>query len=249
MTARVNSPESEVPPKPVFWRAPGAWMRRKLRLKLNDILAPMRLRVFDRVDFSALRTRIEFVHILDVGVAFGTPDLWDRYPGATLDLFEPSPRFFPGLEHGVMRARGARLHRVALGAENGEAEFHLSGPASSSLLGTADKPGRTFPSMTVPVRRLDSLLAPGDVKRPSMLKIDTEGYELAVLKGAEGLLPVIDCVMVEMHFGKPYAYAPQDVLDLLSRHGFALTDMLDHEVSNGRVVCSDFIFERRPAPT
>jgi hypothetical protein len=97
----------------------------------------------------------------------------------------------------------------------------------------------------VPVRRLDALLTPAEIKRPCMLKIDTEGYELAVLKGAEGILPAVDCVMVELHFGKPYAYAPQHVLDLLARHGFALTDMLDHEVSNGRVVCSDFVFERR----
>jgi FkbM family methyltransferase len=236
---------SEISSKPVFRRAPGAWLRRKLKLKLNDLMGPIGLRVFDRVDFTALRSPTEFAHILDVGVAFGTPDLWQRYPNAFLDLFEPSPRFYAGLEQGVLKARAGRLHKVALGSENGEAEFHLSGPASSSLLGTADKPGRTFPTIRVPVRRLDALLTPAEIKRPCMLKIDTEGYELAVLKGAEGILPAVDCVMVELHFGKPYAYAPQHVLDLLARHGFALTDMLDHEVSNGRVVCSDFVFERR----
>ncbi len=236
---------SDVPLKPAFSRAPGAWLRRKLKLKLNDMVGPLRLRVLERVDFSALRSDVEFAHILDVGVAFGTPDLWQRFPGAFLDLFEPSPRFYERLEQGVLKSRPGRLHRVAAGSKNGEAEFHLSGPASSSLLGTADKPGRTFPSIKVPVCRLDTLLTAADIRRPCMLKIDTEGYELAVLKGAEGILAAVDCVMVELHFGKSYAYAPQHVLDLLGRHGFALTDMLDHEVSNGRVVCSDFIFERR----
>lgn len=237
--------QSERYAKPVFRQAPGAWLRRKLKLKLNDMMGPLRLRVFDRVDFAAMRSATDFAHILDVGVAFGTPDLWQRYPDAFLDLFEPSPRFYAGLEEGVLKTRPGRLHKVALGSESSESEFHLSGPASSSLLGTADKPGRTFPSIRVPVRRLDALLAPADIRRPCMLKIDTEGYELAVLEGAEGLLPAIDCVMVELHFGKPYAYAPQEVLDILGRQGFALTDMLDHEVTNGRVVCSDFIFERR----
>jgi FkbM family methyltransferase len=238
-------PQTDVSLKPAFRREPRAWLRRKLKLKLNDMFGPLRLRVMDRVDFTALRSDIEFAHILDVGVAFGTPDLWQRYPGAFLDLFEPSPRFYAGLEEGVLKSRPGRLHRVAAGSEDGEAEFHLSGPASSSLLGTADKPGRTFPTIKVPVRRLDNVLTAADIRRPCILKIDTEGYELAVLKGAEGILSAVDCVMVELHFGKSYAYAPQHVLDLLGRHRFALTDMLDYEVSNGRVICSDFIFERR----
>lgn len=237
--------DNEMFSKPALRSAPRAWLRRKLRLRLNDLLGPLRLRVFDRVDFAALRSAQEFAHILDVGVAFGTPDLWRRYPDAFLDLFEPSPRFYENLEQGILKSRPGRLFKVAAGNENGSAAFHLSGPASSSLLGTADKPGRTFPSIDVPVRRLDSLLTPAEIRRPCILKIDTEGYEHSVLEGAAGLLHVIDCIMVELHFNKPYAYAPQQVLDLVGRHGFALTDMLDHEVANGRLVCSDFVFERR----
>jgi FkbM family methyltransferase len=230
--------------KPKFSVAPGAYVRRQLRLKLNDLLHRTGLRVFDRVDMRSIRTATKFNHIIDVGIAFGTPDLYARCPDAVIELFEPSPRFYEGLEKGVMRERTCRLHKVALGAENGEATFHLSGPASASLLGTQDKPGRTFPTITVPVRRLDDVLKPSDLKRPAILKIDTEGYELAVLQGAEGLLPAIDAVILEMHLGKSYAYRPQQILDILARHGFALIDVLDHEVRNHRVTCCDMVFER-----
>lgn len=230
--------------KPKFGDAPGAYLRRQLRLKLNDMLHRTGLRVFDRVDIRSIRTTTTFNHIIDVGIAFGTPDLYARCPDAVIELFEPSPQFYAGLEQGIMRERTCRLHKVALGAANGEATFHLSGPASASLLGTQDKPGRTFPTIQVPVRRLDEILKASDLQRPAILKIDTEGYELAVLQGAEGLLPSIDAVIVEMHLGKTYAYRPQQILDIMSRHGLALIDVLDHEVRNHRVTCCDMVFER-----
>jgi len=242
----VSAYSDDIRPKPNLYREPGAWLRRQFRLKLNDAVGRFGLRVSDGVSMASIRTNTVFGHIIDVGVAFGTPDLYARCPDAFIELFEPSPQFYPGLESGLMRTRACRLHKVALGAESGEATFHLSGPASASLLGTQEKPGRTFPVMTVPVRRLDEELSGADLKRPAILKIDTEGYELAVLQGAERLLPSIDAVILEMHFGKGYAYAPQQVVDILSRHGFALIDVLQNEVRNGRVVCCDMVFERPP---
>ncbi len=230
--------------KPRFKTQPRNYMRRQLRLKLNDLLRRVGLRVFDQVDMTSIRTTTKFNHIIDIGVAYGTPDLYARCPDATIELFEPQPQFHAMLETGLMRQRNCHLHKVAAGAANGEATFHLSGPASASLLGTKDKPGRTFPTMVVPVRRLDEVLKPADLKRPAILKIDTEGYELAVLQGAEGLLPAIDAVILEMHLGKAYAYRPQQILDIMARHGFALIDILDREVRNSRTTCCDMVFER-----
>ncbi|MEQ1697034.1 MAG: FkbM family methyltransferase [Hyphomicrobiaceae bacterium] len=230
--------------KPRFKTEPRAYLRRQLRLKLNDLLGRVGLRVFDRIDMTSARTATKFNHIIDVGVAFGTPDLYELGPNAQIELFEPQPQFHDLLERGIMRQRKCRLHKIAIGAANGEATFHLSGPASASLLGTLDKPGRTFPTMLVPVRRLDDVLKPADLIRPAILKIDTEGYELAVLEGAEGLLPSIDAVILEMHLGKAYAYRPQQILDIMARHGFALIDILDREVRNARTTCCDMVFER-----
>lgn len=242
----MNGLGDEIRVKPRLFSQPGAWFRRKLRLKLNDVLGHLGLRVFESVAMSSMRTRTAFAHIIDVGVEYGTPDLYQRCPDAFIELFEPAPQFYAGLEAGLMAQRPCRLHKVALGAASGEATFHLSGPASSSLLGTQDKPGRTFPTMTVPVRRLDEVLQPSDLKRPAILKIDTEGYELAVLEGAERLLSSIDAVVLEMHLGKTYAYRPQQILDIMARHGFHLIDILDREVRERRVVCCDMMFERPP---
>lgn len=67
-----------------------------------------------------------------------------------------------------------------------------------------------------------------EIRQPCPLKIDTEGYEREVLKGASGLMAASDTVAVEVHFDKPQSYS----------------DMLDHHIRAVRVVRADLVFER-----
>lgn len=231
--------------KPRLFREPSAWAKRKLALKLNDLLSGIGLRVLDRVDFRSMKISSDFAHILDVGVADGTPDLYERFPDAFLDLFEPSPMHIEKLKSGVLSKRSGNIHPVALGASNGEATLYLTGRTGSSLIQSRRKRTEEIEQVTVPVRRLDSIINVKDIRRPSLLKIDTEGYELDVLRGVESLLPAIDCVVVEVHFDKPDIYAPGSVFELLSNHGFEVADVLDHHIRDRHVVCADIVFERR----
>jgi FkbM family methyltransferase len=231
-------------PKPKLAKEPGAWLRRKLKLKLNDMIARLQLRVVDKVDFHAMSKATPFAHILDVGVADGTPDLYASFPDAYLDLFEPYAVHRAALEAGVLAQRPGRLHAVALGAAEGTASLHLTGRTGSSLLGSGWKPADAVEAVDVPVRRLDAVIAAEDIRSPCLLKIDTEGFELDVLRGATALLPAIHTVVAEVHFDKPHAYAPWQIADFLRPFGFRLVDMLDHHVRGGYVVCADFVFER-----
>lgn len=51
----------------------------------------------------------------------------------------------------------------------------------------------------VPVFRLDEILDKNDVKRVDILKVDTEGSELQVLKSGEKFLPAIEKIVLEYH--------------------------------------------------
>ena len=62
--------------------------------------------------------------------------------------------------------------------------------------------------VTVPVRRLDSLIK-APLKRPCILKIDTQGSELAVLSGAAGILDNIDVMLIEVSFHEFRQGAPE----------------------------------------
>lgn len=229
--------------KPSFWRQPRAWLIRKIKLKLADFISPLGLRVVERVDFSSLQISGPVAQVLDVGAADGTPDLYSRLPDAQLELFEPQEVHHAGLKEKVLNQRRGRLHPFALGAENGTAYLSLTGRTGASFATKTRLDGSIAETAPVPVRRLDEVLNVSDILRPCLLKIDTEGFEMDVLRGAEGLLADIDIVVVEVHFDKPHMYRPFEIVEFLAGYGFKLTDMLDYHVRRNRMVCADLVFE------
>lgn len=228
--------------KPSLWKSPVAWSRRKLKLKMEDAIKAMGYKAVAPIDFTNM-TGGDFAHVIDVGVADGTPDLYSRFPNAYLDLFEPHPDYLDHLERTVLAARAGQLHRVALGSKDGTATLYLKGRTGSTLSGD-----RGRGQLEIPVRRLDGVLKPEQIRRPCLLKIDTEGFEMEVLRGAEGILPYVDCIVSEVHFTLPDMYRPSDIIRHLSAHGFEIEEMLDHHASQGRVWCADFVFRRAAAP-
>jgi FkbM family methyltransferase len=108
--------------------------------------------------------------------------------------------------------------RMALGEAPGEATLHgFNRDDMNSLLAVRDAAGDAFPALTpqgaetVPICRLDSVLdtvAPG-LGASLLLKIDTQGSELAVLKGAAGIMPRIAALQVEIALSPIYAGQPR----------------------------------------
>lgn len=84
---------------------------------------------------------------------------------------------------------GVEVANAALADQTGEATFHVveTNPALSGLRLRPDVgPGERVVPITVPVARLDDLV-PSD-RRVSLLKVDVEGGELGVLRGAARVL-------------------------------------------------------------
>lgn len=80
----------------------------------------------------------------------------------------------------------ATVHAVAVSDTEGSADFfeNLDAPGMSSLTNRASR--GTTRKLTVPLRRLDTLLA--DAAPIRFLKIDVEGFEYPALQGAKALL-------------------------------------------------------------
>lgn len=146
--------------------------------------------------------------VLDVGANRGdyASLVLDRIPAVELHSFEPSEA-----AREAYRARvgdRARLHAFALGEIPGAAELHSAAPGdpTASLHGS----GTGTP---VEVRRLDDL----GFDHVDLLKVDVEGHELAVLKGAEQTLDRTKAVQFE--FGVANVESRtffRDFFDLLS---------------------------------
>ena len=116
-------------------------------------------------------------------------------PAAKLLSFEPNPKLAPMGE----------VRRIALSDADGSADLFI--PSADNDWGTieASKEGLSdaTPRYTVETRRMDSLIASGDLDwaalpRPIFVKIDTEGSEKRVLEGFGKHLADVAYLLVEV---------------------------------------------------
>ena len=192
--------------------------------------------------------------VLDVGANRGQFALVAarRWPTATLVCFEPLPAPRRTLERVLRSHRRLRVVDAAASGSAGTASLHVSrADDSSSLLAITEHQVQTFPGTeevsTLAVRtvRLDEEISAATLERPALLKIDVQGAELDVLRGATGLLAQLDAVLVECSFTEFYAgqALADDLIRFLHSHEFALSSVVAATVdSHGAVLQADLIF-------
>lgn len=130
---------------------------------------------------------------LDVGGNFGTWSLLAARRGARVVAFEPLPalaaRFREHLElNGV---RGVELRQAAVGAAEGELPF-FGNPGDNTGASSLVRRGPDDVEVRVPVVTLDRV-APEGVK---LMKVDVEGAEILVFRGARQFLGRADAPVI-----------------------------------------------------
>lgn len=178
--------------------------------------------------FSLIRDGDVFV---DVGANVGLfthsiARLTRLYPGLKLIAFEANPDTFKRLS--AKKVAGVDFFNLAVSDKEGELEF-VDG-AVSHVFTTVDKQNQySIPGETIKVQAkpLDSLI---DTDKPVILKIDVEGQELNVLKGATRLFAsgVIRVVYLD-------GYDDPSINDFLLEKGFSLYNGKTLERVSGRV--------------
>jgi FkbM family methyltransferase len=206
------------------------------------------------------------VTVVDIGVRGGlAPELHPIRGVVNLLGFDADEQ-----ECRRMNAEPHDLHHrkvfpVFVGAENGTSEFHLfRNPAESSSLRPDARFGRLIGgadfaidrSLTVQTTTLDTFFQqhPG-LPRADFIKVDTQGTELGVLRGAEACLRAASLVEVEVEFQPHYEGQPLfgDVSAFMRERGFELVYLnrvlLQHRgyhgFARGQVTFGDALFARR----
>lgn len=206
-----------------------------------------------------------FATVLDIGAnagQFARASL-GSWPAAQVIAFEPLAEAAEQLRAKVGPVGRLEVHVMALGATDGDTPFHpheysLSSSALPVAVGAKDENWvKERPAITVPLRRLDSVLAGRQLDRPMLVKVDVQGSELDVLAGAERTMQEADAVLVEAAFEPMYVGQPRfaAVHDRLTAAGWALVRPLDsRRDARGRVVEADWLYQRpeaeaEPTPT
>ena len=217
--------------------APGAGSKEPVAARLKNILRPFAptakrllpwladMPSWDK-SFAVLRHYdLKPATVFDIGVAYGTHELYRAFPDAYYHLIDPT---YESLHH--MRRLGRRLrceiHAVALGNREGETTIEIRPDIQGATLLEDFTPREIVRHDRVPMRRFDSLF--GEIAQPALAKIDVQGAELMVLEGMTGRLGSLDAVLVETSTIASVRGGAEvhDVVQFMHGHGFALADVL-----------------------
>lgn len=168
--------------------------------------------------------------VLDIGAHHGFYSLLASVKvGGTgrVVAFEPSPRERDKLLRNLALNgySNVQVEDCALAEAAGHQELIMVGGINTGC-NSLRRPNVKEPTSSVAVRveTLDGYLAEHPLPPVDFIKLDAEGAELAILKGARAMLesrprPVIQCELEEIRT-QPWGYHPREVVALLDTMGY-----------------------------
>jgi len=170
--------------------------------------------------------------IIDIGANKGqfAESIFKRNKHLRVVSFEPLPEAYKILAQKVAQNNHWESYNCAIGSDSSESTIYVSENShSSSLLKinqnhlTAEKSAKVVKEETVSVKLLSDVIK-SDVKETLMLKIDTQGFELEVLKGSIDLFSKVELIIVELSFVQLYDQSAKfsTVINFLEEYGFIL---------------------------
>jgi FkbM family methyltransferase len=185
--------------------------------------------------------------IIDVGAADGTPGLYDTFPEASLLLIDPLEEYLPALQKIGRKHAGVRIAVGAAGPRAGNIAVHVHPQLTGSSC-MVDPCGAGAPRR-VPMITLDEECATRSLPGPYLIKADTQGFELEVLRGASAVLAQTEIVILEVSFFRLFTSNPifSEVVLFMAERGFELYDFLGSSTRplDGALAQADVVFARR----
>ena len=169
--------------------------------------------------------------VLDIGANIGswTENALSIYPDARYICFDPLTS--PLLEDFLKANPKVEFRQVLLGAKYERKTFYDLATETENGAGSSVYPENTnFPRVAKPMvaHRLDSMMHTiNESETPLILKLDVQGSELDVLRGAQNTLQKVDLLIAELSTLEYNQGAPlfTEVIAYLADKGFILFDL------------------------
>jgi FkbM family methyltransferase len=155
----------------------------------------------------------QFRTIIDVGANEGqfSDKMRLLFPSATIHAFEPIPAVFNRLKKNFSEDARFIAYPLGIGEQKGELEFWENEYSpSSSFLNLGEMHRQNFENaiesrkINVQVDTLDHIFEKENLVPPLLIKIDVQGYEDKVIRGAGRILPMAAVIICELSFVELY---------------------------------------------
>ncbi len=162
--------------------------------------------------------------VVDVGASNGSwSETCMRYlPSSYYVLLEAQPGHAPALENFCQNHPNAQYILAAAGNEDGDCYFD-----DSDLFGglAANKASEKC-KVRLPMVRLDTIAREKNLAGPFLLKLDTHGFELQIIQGAEELLQNTELAVIETYLFRlnDNALLCHELCAEMDKRGFQLVD-------------------------
>jgi FkbM family methyltransferase len=162
--------------------------------------------------------------IIDIGAAQGT---WtekaiEYWPKSSYQLIEPLHEQKQVLDEFKKKHANINYHLAVAGEERGETYLNVT----EDLDGSGVYGGQSGNSRKVPVITIDDIASVGN---SFLIKLDTHGYEVPILKGAVKTLPHTEALIIEVYGFRisPTCLLFHELSSYLDTVGFRLVDIVD----------------------
>ena len=174
-------------------------------------------------------------NILDVGAHKADWSLMTSaiFPNAGYYLIEPQDEMKPFIDKFLEKNKGYWFQGGA-GSENGELTLSVWDDFAGSSFLLPESKNSDKKQRKVPIYSITSLVKDHQMPIPEICKIDVQGFEMEVLKGASAILGKTDIFILEASL---FRYSPNQPL---------LHEIIDFMIKNGYVIYDFAGFANRP---
>lgn len=193
-------------------------------------------------------------HVLDIGANHGN---WTRvalayFPDAEYVLVEPQDHLKSCIQDLIDSGKKIRWVNAGVADKSGVMRFYISDrDDSSTFLPREEQPQTRVASETVvEVKTMDDILATYNLPAPDLVKIDAEGLDLRVMKGASSLIGKTEVFLLEAGALCPFENSVGRVISTMEDFGYRLLDIteLNRSPKHGVLWLTELAFLRASSP-
>lgn len=193
--------------------------------------------------------------IFDIGANKGltTNEYLRLFPTAQIYAFEPFQDHFPLWKE--ITQKNSSVHFIPKGVSeiSGSVSFNVNNNTDTNSIldtikigATSDINCKTIRKETIEVTSIDEFCITNNIAAIDILKIDTQGSELAILKGMTALLEnkKVKLIFTETYFKQQYADQPLffEIAQYLKGYGYYVQDIYDTYYGDRFLLMCDTIF-------